>query len=70
MTVLRRCRRPDPRYRLHSKLSERIAEFLRLSLQSRPRFGLLVDLSRFGAGQLLMLGGLSFEGHGAFPAQG
>ncbi|WP_280513726.1 hypothetical protein [Pseudorhodobacter ferrugineus] len=29
----------------------------------------LLDLSRFCSGQVLMLGGLSFECHGAFPAQ-
>ena len=29
-----------------------------------------VDLSRFCSGQVLMLSGLAFEGHGAFPAQG
>ena len=30
---------------------------------------LLVDLPRFRSGQVFMLSGLSFEGHGAFPAQ-
>ena len=29
-----------------------------------------MDLSRFRSGQVLMLSGLSFESHGAFPAQG
>ena len=29
-----------------------------------------LDLSRFCSGQVLMLSGPSFEGHGAFPAQG
>ena len=29
-----------------------------------------LDLSRFRSGQVLMLGGLPFESHGAFPAQG
>ncbi len=29
-----------------------------------------MDLSRFCSGQVLMLGGLAFEGHGAFPTQG
>ena len=29
-----------------------------------------LDLHRFRSGQVLMLGGLSFEGHGAFPTQG
>jgi transposase len=28
-----------------------------------------LELSRFCSGQVLMLSGLSFEGHGAFPAQ-
>ena len=28
-----------------------------------------LDLSRFCSGQVLMLSGSSFEGHGAFPAQ-
>ena len=28
-----------------------------------------LDLPRFRSGQVLMLSGLSFEGHGAFPAQ-
>ena len=28
-----------------------------------------LDLSRFCSGQVLMLSGFSFEGHGAFPAQ-
>ena len=28
-----------------------------------------MDLSRFCSGQVLMLSGSSFEGHGAFPAQ-
>ena len=29
-----------------------------------------LDLHRFCSGQVLMLGGLTFEGHGAFPTQG
>ncbi|MFT6224405.1 MAG: hypothetical protein ACJA1F_002257, partial [Paracoccaceae bacterium] len=29
----------------------------------------ILELSRFCSGQVLMLSGLSFEGHGAFPAQ-
>lgn len=29
-----------------------------------------VDLSRFRSGQVLMLSGLPFKSHGAFPAQG
>ena len=29
-----------------------------------------LDLSRFCSGQVLMLGGLAFEGHGVFPTQG
>jgi hypothetical protein len=29
-----------------------------------------LDLSRFCSGHVLMLGGLAFEGHGAFPTQG
>jgi hypothetical protein len=29
----------------------------------------ILDLSRFRSGQVLMLGGLAFEGHGAFPTQ-
>jgi hypothetical protein len=29
----------------------------------------VMDLSRFCSGQVLMLSGSSFEGHGAFPAQ-
>ena len=29
-----------------------------------------LDLSRFRSGQVFMLSGLAFEGHGAFPAQG
>ena len=28
----------------------------------------VVVLSRFRSGQVLMLGGLGFEGHGAFPS--
>jgi type VI secretion system secreted protein VgrG len=32
--------------------------------------GKVVDLSRFRSGQVLMLSGLLFESHGAFPAQG
>ncbi|MFT6912597.1 MAG: hypothetical protein ACJAQW_001198 [Paracoccaceae bacterium] len=28
-----------------------------------------LELSRLCSGQVLMLSGLSFEGHGAFPAQ-
>ena len=31
---------------------------------------LVLDLSRFRSGQVLMLSGLPFESHGAFPAQG
>jgi len=31
--------------------------------------GAVLDLSRFRSGQVLMLSCLSFEGHGAFPAQ-
>lgn len=37
----------------------------------RQRFGeapATVDLPRFCSGQVLMLSGLSFKGHGAFPA--
>ena len=30
---------------------------------------IFLDLSRFCSGQVLMLSGSSFEGHGAFPAQ-
>jgi hypothetical protein len=30
----------------------------------------IVDLSRFCSGQVLMLSGLAFEGYGAFPTQG
>ena len=29
-----------------------------------------LDLSRFCSGQVLILSGLAFEGHGVFPAQG
>ena len=35
-----------------------------------PLSRMQVDLSRFCSGQVLMLGGLAFEGHGAFPTQG
>ena len=34
-----------------------------------PYPAVIMDLSRFRSDQVLMLGGLSFEGHGAFPAQ-
>jgi transposase-like protein len=31
--------------------------------------GVGLDLHRFRSGQVLMLGGLAFEGHGTFPTQ-
>jgi hypothetical protein len=34
-----------------------------------PHLRLDLELSRLCSGQVLMLSGLSFEGHGAFPAQ-
>ena len=50
--------------RMHLRQKLSIREIARLTGVSRN-----MDLSRFCSGQVLMLSGSSFEGHGAFPAQ-
>ncbi len=50
-----------------------LARAVSKSFGSNFRIGIiqrLLDLSRFRSGQVLMLSGLPFESHGAFPAQG
>ena len=54
------------------RLTRSLADFARLVEQLEAKdcsfVSVTLDLSRFCSGQVLMLGGLLFEGHGGFPA--